>query len=203
MGHEERKPPRRPALFSPAAIEAHGAPFDPLKEIEAAHETARVLVHAGRESHDPILTARLVALVEELGLTTVADLWAHRPARSLPGALWRLYVLREWVRRDAAGASADYSAGRRFADVNHVVAGPAEPTGPEEIIALTDAILAGVFEGDLATALDRAAAFCRVVASGRGDRTEGEEEAQRAAQLLVTADDLTAAAHLWRRGDLA
>ena len=202
MTNEERKPPRRPAMFSPAAIEAHSAAFDPMKEIEAAHETARVLVHAGRESHDPVLTARLVALVEELGLTTVADLWAHRPARTLPGALWRLYVLREWVRRDPAGASADYSAGMRFTDVNHAVAGPAEPTGPDEIMALTDAILTGVFEGDLAVALDRAAAFCRVVAAGRGDRTEGEEEAQRAAQLLVTAEDLTAGAHLWRHSNL-
>ena len=35
---------------------------------------------------------------------------------------------------------------------------------------LADAILRGVFEGDLAVALERAAAFCRVVASGRADR---------------------------------
>ncbi|MEO7059944.1 MAG: hypothetical protein ABI083_09510 [Lapillicoccus sp.] len=182
---------------------AHSGTVDPLKEIEAAHETAAVLVHAGRESHDPVLTARLVALVEELGLSTVADLWAHRPARTLPGTLWRLYVLREWVRRDPAGASADYSAGMRFTDVNHAVAGPAEPTGPDELMALTDAILAGVFEGDLAVAIDRAAAFCRVVAAGRGERTEGEEEAQRAGQLLLTADDLSAAARMWRVGELA
>lgn len=202
MANDERNPPRRPALFSPSALEAHGATFDPMKEIEAAHETAKVLVHAGRGSGDPALTARLVSLVEELGLSTVADLWAHRPARTLPGALWRLYVLREWVRRDPVGASADYTSGMRFADVNHVVAGPAEPTGPQEVTALTDAILAGVFEGDLAVALDRAAAFCRVVAAGRGERTEGEEEAQRAGQLLVTAENLTAAARLWRRGDL-
>lgn len=195
---EEPRPPRRPVLFTPAGLEAHGGTHDPLKEIEAAHETAAVLVHAGRSSHDPVLTARLVALVEELGLSTVADLWAHRPARSLPGALWRLYVLREWVRRSPAEASADYSAGVRFTGVDHVVAGAADPVGPQEVLEVADAILAGVFQGDLSVALDRAAAFCRVVAAGRGERTEGEVAAERAAQLLLTADDLTAAAALWR-----
>ena len=199
----EEPKPRRPLLFTAAAMEAHGGGHDPMKEIEAAHETAAVLVHAGRSSRDPVLTARLVALVEELGLVTVADLWAHRPARSLPGALWRLYVLREWVCRSPEEASADYSAGIRFTDVDHLVAGAADPAGPQEVREAADAILAGVFEGDLAVALDRAAAFCRVVAAGRGERTEGEVAAERAVQLLLTADDLAAAASLWRHDDLS
>ncbi len=199
---EGRPQPRRPAMFSPAAMEAHGAGFDPLHEVEAAHESAAILVSTGRSARDPELTARLVALVEELGLSTLADLWASRPARSLPGALWRLYALREWVRRDPGGASADYTAGIRFTDVNHAVAGVAEPPGPDELAAVTDAVLAGVFEGDLAVALDRAAAFCRVVSAGRADLSEGEAAAHRAAQLLLTADDLAAAATLWRRSQL-
>ena len=200
---EDRRQPRRPAMMSPAAMEAFGGTVDPMQEIEAAHQTAAVLVHAGRAANDPTVTARLVDLVEELGLSTVADLWAHRPGRSLPGALWRLYVLREWVRRAPDEASLDYTAGVRFADVDHAVAGAAEPPGPTEVTTLADAILAGVFEGDLAVALERAAAFCRVVAAGRAYRSEGEEAATRAAHLLDTADDLTAAASLWRQGELS
>jgi hypothetical protein len=200
---DDRRQPRRPAMMSPAAMEAFGGTVDPMQEIEAAHQTAAVLVHAGRAANNPTVTARLVDLVEELGLSTVADLWAHRPARSLPGALWRLYVLREWVRRAPDEASLDYTAGVRFADVDHAVAGAAEPPGPSEVTTLADAILAGVFEGDLAVALERAAAFCRVVAAGRADRSEGEEAATRAAHLLDTADDLTAAASLWRQGELS
>ena len=200
---EDRRQPRRPAMMSPAAMEAFGGTVDPMQEIEAAHQTAAVLVHAGRAANDPTVTARLVDLVEELGLSTVADLWAHRPGRSLPGALWRLYVLREWVRRAPDEASLDYTAGVRFADVDHAVAGAAEPPGPTEVTTLADAILAGVFQGDLAVALERAAAFCRVVAAGRADRSEGEEAATRAAHLLDTADDLTAAASLWRQGELS
>lgn len=187
------------------------ASLDPAHVTEVAHETAAVIVRTGRAAHDPELTSKLVALVDELGLSTLAELWAQRPARSLPGALWRLYALREWVCRDAVGASADYSAGIRFADVPHVVAGVAEPPGPHELRDLTDAILAGVFEGDLAIALERASSFCRVVAAGRAQRANdaeaddplwGSAQTRRAASLLTTGDDLEACARLWRQGDL-
>jgi hypothetical protein len=124
--------------------------------------------------------------------------------------------LREWVCCDALGASEDYAAGIRFADVPHVVAGVAEPPGPAELQELTDAILTGIFEGDLAIALERASGFCRVVAAGRAQRANesdasasdvhdllwGSAQTRRAASLLTTADDLEACARLWRKGDL-
>jgi hypothetical protein len=210
---EDRANPRRPAFFTPLSMDSRGgaASLDPARVTEVAHETAAVIVKTGRAAHDPVLTAKLVALVEDLGLSTLAELWADRPARSLPGALWRLYALREWVCRDAVGASADYTAGIRFADVPHVVAGVAEPPGPAEMQALTDAILTGVFEGDLAIALERASSFCRVVAAGRAQRANDAEpndqlwcsaQTRRAASLLTTGDDLEACARLWRQGDL-
>jgi hypothetical protein len=208
----ERPGPRRPAFFSPTAMDAQGGTVpDPAEITEVAHETASVLVGTGRAAEDPALTARLVALVDELGLSTVAELWADRPARSLPGALWRLYALREWVQSGSEEASADYAAGVRFTDVNHAVAGVAEPPGPAELRELTDAILRGVFDGDLAVAMQRAAAFCRVVAAGRADRAHTTDvqdreaagrQTQRAASMLTTAEDLEAGARLWRAGEL-
>ena len=129
-----RSGPRRPAFFSQAAMEAQGGTVpDPAEIAEVAHATAAVLVGTGRASEDPAVTAKLVALVDELGLSTLAELWADRPARSLPGALWRLYALHEWVQRNPEEASADYMAGVRFTDVNHAVAGVAEPPGPQEM----------------------------------------------------------------------
>lgn len=216
--NQGRTSPRRPAFFTPLSMDSRGGSesLDPARVTEVAHETAAVIVKTGRAAHDPELTAKLVALVEDLGLSTIAELWADRPARTLPGALWRLYALREWVCRDALGASADYAAGIRFADVPHVVAGVAEPPGPVELRGLTDAILTGVFEGDLAIALERASGFCRVVAAGRAQRANdsdanvsdvhdppwGSDQTRRAASLLTTADDLEACARLWRKGDL-
>ncbi|MDV3223274.1 hypothetical protein [Intrasporangium sp.] len=198
MSESERRGPRRPAFFSPSALEAHGGAYDPTEEIHVAHETAAALVRAGRAATDPDVTERLVAIVDDIGLSTLAELWSQRPARSLPGSLWRLYVLREWVRRFPVEASREYAAGIRFTTPNHAVAGVAEPPGPAEMERLVDEILRGVFSGDLAIALERAAAFCRVVSAGRADISAGSESAEHAANLLVMAEDLTAGARLWR-----
>ena len=103
-----------------------------------------------------------------IGLSTLADLWASRPPRSLPGALWRLYFIREWMRTDAAGVGRVYAAGVRFTEPNHVVAG-IDPPRPEDVRRIADDILRGAFTGDFAIALERASAFCHVVASGRAE----------------------------------
>ncbi|MDO5697410.1 MAG: hypothetical protein Q4G51_05490 [Dermatophilus congolensis] len=184
------------------------AELDPAVVSQIAHESAAALLRAGRAGHDSELTERLVRLVDELGLDTIAELWSKQPARSLPGCLWRLYALREWIRRDPASASADYRAGLAFADVAGVVAGVGSPPGPEELRRLADAILRGVFDGDVSVALHRAGAFCRVVAAGRAadnpaaGSAESARHAKRAASMLTTGEDLDACARLWARNEL-
>ena len=207
-----RSLPRRAARYGPDALEAHGGTLPGPAEItEVAHQTAAILVGTGRAAHDPEVTSRLVTIVDDLGLSTVADLWSARPARSLPGSLWRLYALREWVRRSPEQASREYAAGIRFTDVAHAVAGIAEPPRPEELQRVADQILAGVFEGDLAVALERAAAFCSVVAAGRAelahdtdavDPGAASDLTRSGAAMLTTGDDLRACARLWRLGEL-
>ena len=207
-----RSLPRRPARYGPDALEAHGGTLPGPAEItEVAHQTAAILVGTGRAAHDPAVTSRLVTIVDDLGLSTVADLWSARPARSLPGALWRLYALREWVRRSPEQASREYAAGIRFTDVAHAVAGIPEPPRPEEMQRVADQILAGVFEGDLEVALERAAAFCSVVAAGRAelahdtdavDPGAASDLTRSGAAMLTTGDDLRACARLWRLGEL-
>ena len=44
MSESERRGPRRPAFFSPSALEAHGGAYDPTEQIHVAHETAAALV---------------------------------------------------------------------------------------------------------------------------------------------------------------
>lgn len=183
--------------------------LDPAVVSQVAHETAAALVKTSRAAQDPELTARLVGLVDELGLDTMAQLWAAQPARSLPGALWRLYALKEWIRRSPHSAAEEYREGMRFADVAAAVAGVAEPPGPDELGDMIDAILRGVFTGDLALALNRAGAFARVVAAGRAADAQGGEDqasssshAKRAAAMLGTGEDLDACARLWRREQL-
>mgnify|MGYP000843932809 FL=1 len=197
----EQRKPRRPSFRDPASLEALGEPSDPIAELHAAHETAAALLHTGRAADDPAVTSRLIALTDDIGLGTLVDLWASRPARTLPGALWRLYLLREWVGTDPHGAAREYAAGIRFTEPNHAVAG-VEPPGPDEVLRVADEILRGVFDGDFAVALERAAAFCHVVASGRADVTDGTRAVFQAGRLQVMAADLSASARLWRDGKL-
>jgi hypothetical protein len=194
----------KPLLTDPAQIDAASSESDPMEIVEAAHRTAAVVVGRGREGDDPELTRRLVGLVEEVGLSTVAEMWAGRPARSLPGALWRLYLLHEWVQRDPVEVSRAFEAGAAHADVYRVIAGVAEPPSPEDLVTLTRRILQGVFDGDLAVALERASAFCHVVAVGLADPAAGtddvpRERVQQAARMQSTAEDLQACGRLWRR----
>ena len=212
MTDSGRHVPRRPAHFGPDALEAHGGTLPgPAEVTEIAHQTAAVIVGTGRAAADPAVTARLVALVDDLGLSTIADLWAGRPARSLPGALWRLYALREWVRRQPVEASRQYAAGIRFTEVGHAVAGVAEPPGPEEVRALADGILTGVFAGDRAGARARAGASAGGGAAGRPERPPARARAApaaagalttSAAAMQRTGEDLVACARLWRADEL-
>src|SRR5450830_941181 len=148
---------------------------------------------------------------EELPGGVDAALWADSPANTLPGALWRLYALREWVRRDPSIIAERYRLGLHAAQVHDVVAGVASPPGPAEVVEGLDAVLSGVYAGELDVALERGAAFCRVLATGAAfdaDYVEGVDEevadaiTRRASSMVRTADELEQAAALWRAGRL-
>ena len=185
--------------------------IDPADRGLIAHETALALVSQARASHDPALTDRLVRLVDEEGIDTVAMMWSKAGAHSLPGALWRIYMLREWVKFDSAAVARSYHHGVHAAHVRHAIAGVEDPPGPAEVRSLADSVLSGVFSGDLAVALDRAGAFCRVVATGAAFEAESDDghddrrahqTSLRAAQLLRTGEDLERCAAMWREDRL-
>src|SRR5680860_1474484 len=71
--------------------------IDPLDRALVAHESAAALVAQARALRDPEVTARLIRLVDEEGIDTVAMMWAKAEPHTLPGALWRIYMLRESV----------------------------------------------------------------------------------------------------------
>ncbi|WP_336854346.1 hypothetical protein [Sinomonas albida] len=203
--------PHKPKPFAPIDFEPFAGGADPARVSEAAHLAAQALVRRGRESDDPEITRRLVRLADEQGLDSIAEMWAESPARSLPGALWRLYALRAATRSDPERISVYFTAGKDTAQVSHAVAGVAEPPGADELTAMADAILSGAFDGDFDVALERSAAFCRVVALGQAtlaDSAEWSNSAhatkltKNAHQLVKTAEDLEASAKAWRRGQL-
>ncbi|NEM92314.1 DNA-directed RNA polymerase subunit beta [Galbitalea soli] len=202
----------KPTQYSGDKFDTYEGGEDPARILRTAHDTAHALLARARENTDPAVLERLVAYTDANGIYAFAELWARSSPRSLPGALWRIYLIRLLIRQDPLGTSLGYQRGSEtLQTIDTVVAGAPLPTGPEEIITLADEILRGAFTGDFAVALDRAAAFCRVSASGAtsladdADVTNAERAAElttRADRLALTADELTACARLHRSGQL-
>ena len=212
-------------------LDAYDARPDPAQLAEIAHATAALLVHGAptagpasdgggraaedgnpaaevgagspRASRDDAATARFVHLADEIGLEAIAEIWSTAPAVSLPGVLWRLYALREWIVKNPRLSADEFTAGRSVSRAEGVggrirvdpylaelLAGIEDPPGPDQVVRAADQILAGAFRGDFAMALLRAAAFAQVSAVGRWER--GSHEGARAFEQL--AADLTSSA---------
>lgn len=218
----------RPRLYPPQSFEPIPSGPDPEMVSAAATRLAHALVSTAHDERDrrhatekrpapgtrtaevPDHVGPLVDLVEEIGFDTIAQLWSDAPAVSLGGALWRLYALRTATRRNGELWARWYRAGHD-AQVARAIAGVVEPPGAVELEQLTEQILTGVYDGDFATALERAGAYCRVTSLGQAHHAESLEHARpeqsrdllrRARRLLGTAEELETAASAWRKGTL-
>jgi hypothetical protein len=181
-------------------IDSEGG-FEPFARSELAAATAAAVITQGRSGDRSLLD-----LADRVGWDTLAELWRDEEPSSLPGALWALYLLRRWCQTNGEEVSRLWRAGRIYSPADEVVAGVSEDADPHAIAAVADAVLGGVYGGDLAVALERAAAFFRVVAAGRrdlaADGPEGDRERGLATRNLDVARGLSDAATRWRRDPL-
>lgn len=207
----------RPVRMPGEAFEAVVGGADPAATSRVAHDTAAALLHRIRGGAEPgridrAAIERLVAYTDAHGIDEFAELWSRAAAHSLPGALWRLYVIRAAVRADPDGASWTFRRGAEVdRTISRAVAGAVTPTGPRELEQLIDEILRGAFVGDFEIALERASAFCRIMSQGAIDAaTDGEDDSPdrareltlRAARYLGYAEDLHVCAQRWADGVL-
>ncbi|MDT0203785.1 hypothetical protein [Nocardioides sp. AE5] len=186
-----QRPHHRPAMQAGAFFDGLIGGTDPAQVSEAADRAATLLVRGAADSADAAVADRLLHLADEEGLETLAELWSHAAFDSLAGCLWRLYLLRAWVHATPNLAADQFEVGRTAAPVARVVAGVADPPGPDQVRAMIDAVLRGIAVADFADVLFRAAAFARVVAVGRATL-----EAPDAQAMLGLAEQLEAAGHL-------
>lgn len=202
----------KPALFSAGEFGALAGGDDPAAVMRAAHQSAHLLVSRARESGDPAVVDRLVTYTDDHGIDALAELWARSSAFSLPGALWRIYLVRVLIRQDPDGVALLFQRSTEvLGTIDPVVAGAPLPAGPQEITELADRILRGAFDGDFAIALERAAAFCRVTAAGALSVADDQDAASpdraselttRAQRLSITADELATCARMSRADTL-
>jgi len=184
----------RPAPREARFFDEFADGIDPALLTEAAERAAVLLVRGAHSSTDTGVAERLVHLADTEGIEALADLWSHAPAETLAGCLWRLYLLRSWVYADPTGVARQFESGRQHAEFARVVAGVADPPGPDELRRMVDEVLRGIAEGDFADVLFRAAAFARVVAAGRATLPDVPDTDVR--RMLALAEQLEAAGHL-------
>jgi hypothetical protein len=193
----------RPVFFDALQLDRFPGRRDPAVVSRVAHDTAHLLVHSVRESADESLLRRLVHYTDEHGLDTLAELWSAAPEWTLPGILWRVYQLRAMIMARPVEVGSLYELGRGAdSTVDEVVAGVAEPIGPEEVRRTSEEILRGVFAGDFGIALDRAGSFCHLVGRGCARRAEALTvfDARNAARFDDRAHRLAAFSEAFSRG---
>lgn len=177
-----------------------------------AQETSWALLDRVRSVADQEVVERVVNLASTEGIDDIAELWAESSAHSLAGQLWRIYLLRRIVHADPEGTAELFRSGQAVSrTIDPVVAGVADPIAPDSIAALCDTILRGIFSGDLAIALERAASYCRVMSLGAAaiaderdhiDDDHAAELTTRALRYSTFASELHAGARRWRDGTL-
>lgn len=223
--------PSRPGQLDAGLMDGLMGGADPQEINEISHATAAALLSRVHHSDDAALVERVLTLVEHEGVDMIAELWSHAEPDSLPGILWRLYMLRSWMRQRRDSIARLWRIGEPVATSASAIAGVDHMPTEDDIAATADSILTGAFTGDFAVALDRAAAFTDVVALGL--RIEARHMTQHAealesnadtddsaaanaaslrgkaarllhtaGNLIGTAKDFRHGAHLWRRGKL-
>lgn len=101
----------RPVLMEPAEAERYTGAEDTAATSALAHQSAQLLIggYLGADTDTTLTAAGLRKVVASRGVDVIGELWATSPAGTLPGALWRLLLLREWIERDPALVESRYA----------------------------------------------------------------------------------------------
>ncbi|HLS50217.1 MAG TPA: hypothetical protein VK024_09505 [Actinomycetaceae bacterium] len=191
--------PRRPAILEQPEAELIEGDHDTAESSELAHDTAQVVL--GHPDAPDDLALRIRTAIDEEGLDSVAGLWSRSPAATLPGTLWRLYLLLDWIERDPETVDARYGEGD-----------PGDVPDPQTLAQEIGHLLAGREPDSVAGITARAADLFDVLARGAAAHHQTSQTASHAPAtepavegtqgLEATARELRHAAELARRGML-
>ncbi len=181
----------------------------PERKAGLARDTALLIL--GRATDSPLpgdMSRRVKNFIVDGGLDDVAHLWSEAQAVSLPGALWRLYRVRDQILKQPEDIARLAEIGHDSLDtIDPVVAGLRDPITAESVRALIDSVFFGAFDGELAEALTRVGALAKLVARGLldvpHDRSDSVGLAQSSLAWGVVADELMTAGDAERRHGLS
>ncbi len=119
--------PARPGQLDQGLAENIAGGVDPEQLSEVSHATAWALLSHVHTTDDPAVVARTLTLVDHEGVDVIAELWSHAEPDSLPGVLWRLYLLRTWMRRQRDAIARLWRLGEPIATSASAIAGVDAP----------------------------------------------------------------------------
>jgi len=181
---------------------------DPADVSAIAHATALALLSRGKATEDTRVREALVRFSDEHGLDTLAELWSQAHPLSFPGALWRLYLVRAVIQHNPGDTADLFQRGvENLPTIDPIAAGAPDPLTAAGFSQVLDDILRGAFEGDLAHALERAAAIASAVSAGAislalADVGEASYLTSRSLRWSVVAEELEKCAARARKGTL-
>ena len=178
--------PSRPAQLDPAVADGLAGGMDPQALSEMSHLSAAALLDRVRHSEDPAVVERVLTLVETVGVDEIAELWSDAEPDSLPGVLWRLYMLRTWMRSNRDSIAHLWRLAEPVATTASAIAG-VDQAPVEARRMVTRAEANGGFSSD---------------ADEKAVRTKAARLMHTAGSLMATAKDFQHGANLWRRGRL-
>ncbi len=151
--------PRRPAQLELEQLDLIEGSADIAYQHELAHISAQAIVPLVSSQYaDVEVTQRVLELLRQEGVDTLAETWVTAPADSLPGVLWRGYLLSEWIRRDAQTVLLRYQAAVSYFAQTEPQRSSLVPT-PAELGALWQTVWLGDYREDFAAVLRKSARF--------------------------------------------
>ncbi|MFY9262341.1 MAG: hypothetical protein GX483_04400 [Actinomycetaceae bacterium] len=153
---------RRPAQLTPEQVELIEGDAGTEARMELAHATASALVPLGRQRYEAATKERILEVIEDEGIDGIAETWVDAPENSLPGVLWRGYLLSEWIRRYPEEVAQRYTAakiiyGEKNADQVALVVTPAI------LKSMWDEVFDGDFDGDFVDVIRQSARFTHLL----------------------------------------
>lgn len=151
--------PRRPAQLELEQIELIEGGVDTAFSSELAHIAAQAVVplQTNHELDSETLT-RVQSLIAEEGIDTLVETWVTSPEISLPGILWRGYLLREWIRRYPQEVATRFAGAKQhFAENDSQRLSLV--SSPDQVQSLWDEVFQGSFTGDFENVLRSSARF--------------------------------------------
>ena len=199
---------RRPAMLDPETAEYIVGDEDPADGAGLAHSTAWALLGQPSVDFSPEDIPQVLEAVRTQGVDVIAGSWDRSPEFTLPGALWRIYLMYQWYQLNPEILYDRYQLGLTALGRS----GDASAPNLDEVILAIEGVLAGyATEDDLASVFEATASAMRVLAASAeyGPQWITEDThrlahpvTRRPTALLDTADELDESVKQARAGTL-